>query len=705
VNPFDRLHPSLRFHIVNSLGWPSLRPVQKMAIDAVLAGENVILLAPTAGGKTEAAFFPLLSQTISENWSGLSVLYLSPIKALLNNQAERLQRYYQLVGREVRVWHGDVSHSVKRRLAQQPPDCLLTTPESVEAILVSASISHRALFHTLRAVVIDEAHAFAGDDRGWHLLFLLQRLQQIAGRELQRLGLSATVGNPEQLIDWVGIGSSRPGRVLRPPEELHPSRAQVQLDYVGNLANAAHVIAALHRGEKRLVFCDSRSRVEQLAALLRAAGVTTHVTHSSLSLDERRQAERAFGAGQNCVIVATSALELGIDVGDLHRVIQVDAPRTVSSFLQRMGRTGRRAEMTRNCLFLATSEQALLQAAGIIRLWESGYVEPVQPPPHPLHILAQQVMALVLEHQGVTLPECLATFDKVLAFAQLDTTQLQSVIRDLCDLGILWMDTGLLSFAVRGETRFGRRNFLELCSVFTAPPEFAILYGRENLGSVHESTFLTRHSNEPTVLLLAGHSWRVRYVDWSRRIASVEPAEVGGRSVWRGQGQHLSFALCRAIHEWLAADTEPDWLSRRARQQLAESRLRFDWLPPDTTCLRREQTGPFRWWTFGGGKANAALADALRAESGLEVRSHNFAVEFDGQTSLQMCLQGTEKLRERDLSTLSPDVDEAAISGLKFNDCLSGEVATSILRSRLVDREALGAILARRMHVILAEDG
>src|SRR5262249_4352531 len=152
-----------------------------------------------------------------------------------------------------------------------------------------------------------------------------------------------------------------------------------------------------HRGEKRLVFCDSRARVEQLGALLREQGVETFVSHSSLSLDERRQAERAFAQGRDCVIVATSALELGIDVGDLDRVVQVDAPSTVPSFLQRMGRTGRRPGAPRNCLFLATTDEALLRAAGLLRLWAAGHVEPILAPPRPLHILAQQLMALALQ--------------------------------------------------------------------------------------------------------------------------------------------------------------------------------------------------------------------------------------------------------------------------------------------------------------------
>jgi ATP-dependent helicase Lhr and Lhr-like helicase len=166
VSAFDRLHPALQHQVVNALGWRSLRPVQERTIDGVLAGENLLVLAPTAGGKTEAAFFPLISEALARPWDGLAVLYVSPIKALLNNQQERLERYYGLVGRRAAVWHGDVPASARRRTQADPPDCLLTTPESLEVMLVSGSIRHDRFFAGVRAVVVDEVHAFARDDRG-----------------------------------------------------------------------------------------------------------------------------------------------------------------------------------------------------------------------------------------------------------------------------------------------------------------------------------------------------------------------------------------------------------------------------------------------------------------------------------------------------------------------------------------------------------
>ncbi len=368
MSSFEQLHPALRYHIVNTLGWGDLRATQTEAIAPIQSGQDVLLLAPTAGGKTEAAFLPLLSRAANESWSGLSVLYLCPLKALLNNLEPRLSEYAGFVGRTVGLWHGDVGASARKRMLRDAPDVLLTMPESVEAILVSARIDHRSLLYGLRAVVVDELHAFADDDRGWHLLAILARLERLAGRRLQRIGLSATIGNPDDLLAW--LTRNKRGRIVG--SGAGPPTGDVLADHVGSVENAVTVLSRVHRGERRLIFSDSRARVEELASGLRRAGVRTFVSHGSLSADERRQAEAAFAAEPDCAIVATSTLELGIDVGDLDCVIQVGVPPSVASFLQRMGRSGRRAGTVRNFLFLATSDSELLLALGIARLWREG---------------------------------------------------------------------------------------------------------------------------------------------------------------------------------------------------------------------------------------------------------------------------------------------------------------------------------------------
>ena len=390
MSAFDRLTPALQYQIVYTLGFRGLRPVQEQAIDAVLEGKNCVVLAPTAGGKTEAAFFPVLSAMDAADWAPVSVIYLSPIRALLNNQEDRVGRYASLIGRRAFKWHGDVADGPRRRFLGAPADILLTTPESLEAMLISPRVPSRALFAGLSVVIIDEIHAFAADDRGAHLSALMERLTRFCGRDVQRIGLSATVGNPDEILRWVQGSSKRPATVVDPGGAR--KSPDLSLDYVGTLENAATVIRALHPGRKRLVFVDSRRKAEEIGKQLRQQEVAAFVSHGSLGASERRDAERAFQEAQDCVIVATSALELGIDVGDLDHVLQIDSPPSVASFLQRLGRTGRRDDTTPNCTFLATSENTVLQAAAILSLFREGWVEPVRPSRRAHHILAHQIL-------------------------------------------------------------------------------------------------------------------------------------------------------------------------------------------------------------------------------------------------------------------------------------------------------------------------
>jgi ATP-dependent helicase Lhr and Lhr-like helicase len=692
VSHFEHLHPALQHQIVNSLGWRELRPFQEAVIPPILAGEHLIVLAPTAGGKTEAAFFPIASRMLSESWNRLSVLYICPIKALLNNLDVRLEHYCRLLGRRSALWHGDVKASARKRILREPPDCLLTTPESLEVMLVSPNVDAASLFSGLQAVVIDEIHAFAGDDRGWHLLSVLQRVQRLAGREFQRIGLSATVGNPELLIDWLAGACQRQRQVCLPPAAAAGDGADVQLDYVGSLQNAGLVISRLHRGEKRLVFVDSRARAEQLGMELRQLGVTAFVTHSSLSPEQRQQAEDAFAHREDCVIVATSVLELGIDVGNLDRVIQIDSPATVSSVLQRMGRTGRRAGTRRNCLFLATRDESLIQSAGLIELWSSGFVEPIQPPPEPYHVLAQQLMALVLQQAGIGRSTWLEWVEGVPAFSDMPPERIGHIVDWMLQQDILWDEAGILGIGREGERRYGRRHFMDLLSVFLSAPLFSVLHGRRELGFVDELTFLGRQEG-PRVLLLGGRAWRVTHVDWSRKTAYVEATEERGRSRWKGGGPPLGFELCQAIKRVLASDELPQRWSRRASDKIAELREDVPWLDGDSTAVVSAQDGKSEWWTFAGSRANATLARELSQCLETRVEHDSFTLRFESAVELREIKRGLQQMAAADPHQLRPAVDESALEGLKFSDCLPPEIGLTLLERRLADPNSTAAVI------------
>ncbi len=494
------------------------------------------MLAPTAGGKTEAAAFPLLSAMASQDWQGVSVLYVCPLRALLNNLQPRLHGYAQWLGRSAALWHGDVGQAARQRILRERPDILLTTPESLEAMLVSTKVDPRILFSGLRGVVVDEVHAFAGDDRGWHLLAVLERLSRVAGREIQRIGLSATVGNPDELLSWLQGGlTGRDKRVVAPVVDGPAARPDVTVDHVGSIPNAATVIASLHRGETRLVFVDSRRRAEELGAALTERGVTTFVSHSSLSATERRRSEAAFAEARDCVIVATSTLELGIDVGDLDRVIQIGSPRTVASFLQRLGRTGRRSGSVRNCLFLCLDDEQALLALAMLTCWAGGWVEPITPPPSPRHIAAQQMLALCLQEHRLGAASWRTWWGELPIF-----DDAEQIMDFLCAEGYFERDGDFLHIGPEAERRFGRRYFSDLTAVFSAPPEFTVLAGRVEVGTIG-TDLLVEEVEGPRVLLLAGCSWKVSHVDWPRRRCFVEPVDTGGKAKWSGLGGAVSY--------------------------------------------------------------------------------------------------------------------------------------------------------------------
>lgn len=606
MSSFDRLHSALQYHIVNSLGWTTLRPTQLDAIGPVLDGVHCLLLAPTAGGKTEAAVMPVLSRMLTEDWRGLSVLYICPIKALLNNLEERLSYYAGLLGRRVGVWHGDVSDSVKRRLRSDPPDILLTTPESLEGMLISPRIERDQWFNAVRVAVIDELHAFAGDDRGWHLRSVLTRLDRYAKHPLQRLGLSATVQNPVALLAWLTSGAA--GSVVG--SSAVSTDADVTIDHVGSVENAATVISRLHRGEKRLVFCDSRSVAERLGHALIEARVHTHLSHASLSASERRAAERAFAEETDCVIVATSTLELGIDVGGLDRVIQIDSPTTVSSFLQRMGRSGRRAGTRRNCLFLTLSESGFLQALGISRLWASAWVEPVEPPPLPWNVAAQQALLVALERGQCTEAELRDSLR--CGFPELARDGVDDTLEWLTELGYLTVSAGVAQIGPAAEKAFGRSHYRELLATFSGSELLLAQWGSRDIGYIDPAALVG--TGEEKRVLLGGRSWLVTSVDFSKRLATLQPSDQPGKARWMGSSASLGFEAAQSIRLALR-DGMPEIvrLSRRAAEMLETLR---DDLPTAASPypVAALDSGRYRLWSYAGTTHNRSLMANSRSQ-------------------------------------------------------------------------------------------
>ncbi len=677
----DRLSPAVRYQIANGLGWSGLRPVQALSTEAILDGANCVVLAPTAGGKTEAAFLPLISKMDAEDWRGVSVLYVAPIRALLNNQEARLSTLTGLIGRRAGKWHGDVKAPARRRMIDDPPDVLAITPESLEAMLLSTRTPARRFLAHVRAVVVDEVHAFAGDDRGAHLVALLERVTRIAENDVQRIGLSATVGDPEVIVRWLSGSSLRPQRVVDPGGPRKPPN--LALDFVGTLDNAALLIDRLYPGTRRLVFVDSRRRVEELGHRLSQRCVDVYLSHSSLALSQRTAAEKAFAEGTNCVIVATSALELGIDVGDLDHVIQIDAPSSVSSFLQRMGRTGRRAGSTANCTFLATDDDALLRAAAIINLFRSGYIEPAAPSAWSPHVLAHQAMALAMQNQGSATHAWWNWVDGCSAFREISALERESIVRHMVDNDILVEADARLALGARGEKLYGAKNFLELYAVFSTPRVLRVVHGQSEVGVV-DASFLQDKEQKVPNFVLAGRPWRIVGVDWKGGTCSVEPAEVGSYPRWFGLPVSLERSLCQAMRRVLASkDNDPSW-SRRAVTQLESQRESHAFLEGADLPLEQDPDGRSRWWTFGGGAGNRVLAGLLEQELGERVSPGNTFITFsngaaESNVGIRRAIDAlaARQLTWEDAARLVDSNQRSRVS--KFQPCLPPEIEHGLI--------------------------
>lgn len=610
------------------LGWTSLRPVQELAGEAILDGKNAVVLAPTAGGKTEAAMFPAIANLVERAVDGVGVIYVAPIKALLNNQEDRLGTYTEMVGLRRFVWHGDVTEGDKRAFVKEPPELLMTTPESLEVMLLSSRVPADKVFADLRMVVIDEVHAVAGTERGAHLMSVLERLRRCTPNDIQRVGLSATVGNPQQILEWLQGTSGREGVVVDPPKV--PAKRDLRISLHQSVVDLAAEAARQALGSKSLFFCQSRALTESVAERMRGQGTEVFVHHGSVSKEERYAAEAQFAHGSNACIVCTSTLELGIDVGDLDLVFQANAPSSVSSFMQRMGRTGRRPGQTANTAFLCEDEEALLQAVALVELARSGWVEPVLVNRRCWPVLVHQLFALTLQFGAISAERCWEQLHLVPDFAGIERAEFDRMVAHMLRTEFLFESGGLLSIGTKAERVFGRRNFMELYAVFSSPVLYRVqtAAGRE-LGSL-EQGFVDRLVEEMSAFLLAGRGWLVEHVNHADKLVRVREAPRGQKPAWGGFiPALLGFELCQRMKQVLTAGDVVPYVDTAGMHALQARREELG------DALRRplalqDDGGVVRWWTFAGGKINHTLKYALEVSQGWKVVADNFELRITG---------------------------------------------------------------------------
>jgi ATP-dependent Lhr-like helicase len=595
-NPFYRLAPFVQEFIYKKR-WESLRPAQIEACNICFhTPHHMLIAAGTASGKTEAAFFPALTELHERPSKSVGILYIGPLKALINDQFERLKDLLSEGNIPVWHWHGDVPQAEKTRLMRSPSGVLQITPESLEGLLMNRPNAIPALFHDLRYIIIDEVHAFMGADRGIQVLSELARIERMAGCKPRRVGLSATLSDYDAATAWLAAGtdqgvdvvSSPGGRKLRLRVEhfsFPDARDEEQAEHLHNARKVYYdfIYESTHR-KKALIFTNSRTDAEVTILEMRRVAARRqerdvfHVHHGSISAMLREETEAALRTGSGpAVAAATVTLELGIDLGELERVVQLGAPYSASSFVQRLGRSGRREDMASEMLFVCPEEEdeeaqlparmpwTLMRAIAVIELYvKTKWVEPLEARKMPMGVLYHQTMSM-LKSMGEAEPKELAEAMLSLApFAQIRADQYQLFLNYLIETDHLqWTEDRTLIIGLTGEKTVNNYRFY---AVFKDDEEHKVLNGSEEIGSI------TTVPPPGYCFSLAGKLWKVEEVDHKHKSVYVKAAKGKVDTLWLGAGGDIHTKVVQKMREVLSDTVIYPYLSPQAVNRLERAR-------------------------------------------------------------------------------------------------------------------------------------
>jgi ATP-dependent Lhr-like helicase len=594
--PYSRLAPFIREYIYEKK-WQALREVQEKTIPAILdTDDHILIAAGTASGKTEAAFFPILTRLASGRTNGkpagIEVLYISPLKALINDQSQRLLPLAEEAEIPLRRWHGDVSENHKLKALESPSGILQITPESLEALLLRHPEKIAFLFSALMFTVIDEVHAFMGTDRGAQLICLLERIRASAGSDSRRVGLSATLGNYAEALDWLGQGTDRRTLLISGEKAALGRRVSLAVDYYRDGGYYPALYEQCRWVKKCIIFTNSRLEAEETIAALKAlaaergGGDHYHVHHGSIAAALRQETERVLREQDGPVTTAaTATLELGIDIGGLDRIIQIGPPMGVSNFVQRLGRSGRVSGVSQMYFIhrepdgpVSPADPAeaplsiidkipwgLLKTIAIIQLYlEEQWTEDRPERPLPFSLLCHQTLSILAslgEHEAAEL-SC-----RILSMAPFKNIPPEDYTELLCGLiarnYVETADDNKLILGLEGERIVEHYSFY---SVFPSEDEFRVTCRGRELGKVN---FIPP---EGSGLVLGGRSWRVQTVNLRGREIIVGPGAEGGVRMWRGGSASVHIKVTRRMRQALTEKARYPYLSPRAAERLAEAR-------------------------------------------------------------------------------------------------------------------------------------
>ena len=587
---FESLHDSVRTWIA-AKEWQALRPIQEQAINVIFGTQSDLLIAaPTASGKTEAAMLPIASVCAQEPPQGLACLYISPLKALINDQFPRAESLFGACDMLVTAWHGDIPRSQKTAFLKQPGGVLLITPESLEALLITRGAVTADLLGSTRFVVIDEIHAFAGTERGAQVQSLLARIEHASGRRMRRIGLSATAGDLTAVAEFLRPkGDGEVVTIIDRDGRPSVKRVHGVVDGGEGESDVVKWLYASLRGSNNLVFANRRSDVEAYADALRqlceSQGTRPEFEahHGSLSREHREEVEYVLKHSTNSTtVVASSTLELGIDVGTIERVVQIGAPPSVASLQQRLGRSGRRGEPpVLDAFVIAPAIPAVLedqlraelvQTVATVELIHRRWYEP--PITDALHLstLVQQFLSLIAQCSGVSEEEAFSALCSGGAFARTTRTQFASLAAYLIRMDLVYRyDSGLLVLGDRGEKLIKAQSFY---AAFSTPVEYSVVAENRVLGTLP----LTDAIDFGDSVTFAARRWRIVKVDDDHRKIHVAPTDSAEAAHFLGSSISVHDEVRREMLRVYMSDAVPEYVDDGATLLLQQGRECFSTL-------------------------------------------------------------------------------------------------------------------------------
>jgi len=671
---FDLLAPPIQ-RILWDMRWQSLRPIQESAIQSILKGDaDMIISANTASGKTEAAFLPVLSKMFMAPQPSVQAIYVGPLKALINDQFRRLENLCERAKIAVHRWHGDIDAGKKKQLVQNPGGVLLITPESIESLLLNRTSRIASIFRYLEFVVIDEIHSLVGIERGTHLRSLLFRLRRQTQHDFRMIGLSATLGDAFPIYeDWMRPDRDRPVELIKGEAEskrllykIHGFQRAPLTEAQKNKDDATTLPIGLSEsmfkhfaGAKNLIFANSKSDVEQFADALnshcRNYGRPEEflVHHGSLSKETREFTEQEMQGRRPKTTVCSSTLELGIDIGSVSAVGQVEPPWSVNSLVQRLGRSGR-GDAEPQCMRLYITEKQitakssmldklhldLLRAAAVTELMleRPSWVEPPAIARFDLSTFTHQILSMLAQTGGAQASRVFRTLSTEGAFRHISVDQFKRILRCLRDHELIeQIPQNDLILAPKGEQMVRHYSFY---SAFSTGRDYSILHGSVPVGMLPTDSLPMINDH----FLLGGRRWQVITIDDSRREVIVKRARGKKPPRFLGGGGEIHPRIRQKMKEILCGDEELQYLDAVADELLRQSRKTArDNSIGDSNIVSLSPTRCL-WFTWTGTRIQRTLC-LLANDAGLSAIDRDVAIEFDsvGVNSLKQQLMTTAK--------------------------------------------------------------